>query len=102
MKGSWSGLGARKQLLEVPWLDRHALGPGLLRARLGGLGEVTPGEHRLRARVLDVELDLAALEQRVVVVRLQGTFGGLGRRGLVRGVVGLVEQTQVGLVTEQA
>ena len=59
------GLGGAEQLLELARLDRDQLGAGLLGAGLGGLREVVPGEQDLRARVLEVERDLAALEQDV-------------------------------------
>ena len=58
-------LGVAEQLLELARLDRDDLGAGLLGALLGGLGEVVPGEHQLGPRILEVELDLAPLEQHV-------------------------------------
>ncbi len=58
-------LGLGQQLLERAGLDGDQLGAGLLGAGGGGLLEVAPAEHDLGARVLQVERDLAALEQHV-------------------------------------
>src|SRR3954454_14535718 len=59
------GLGLAEQPLELPGLDDDGLCARLARALLRGGGEVPPGEQRLGRGVLDVELDLAALEQHV-------------------------------------
>ena len=59
------GLGVGEQLLELTRLDEDDLGVGVLGALLGGLAEVAPREQPLGLGVLEVELDLAALEQHV-------------------------------------
>src|SRR3954464_12781826 len=59
------GLGLAEQPLELAGLDDDGLCARLARALLRGGGEVAPGEQRLGPGVLDVELDLAALEQHV-------------------------------------
>jgi hypothetical protein len=58
-------LGLGHQALELARRDEHELAVGLVGARLGRLREVMPGEQDLRARVGEVEADLAALEQHV-------------------------------------
>ena len=62
---SATGSAAPTSCSNLPGLDEHALGAGLLGARLRGLGELVPGEQQLRAGVAEVEADLALLEQRV-------------------------------------
>src|SRR5215216_349210 len=59
------GLRLARQLLELAGLDRDDLGARLLGAGAGGLAEVVPGEQVPRPRVLEVERNLAALEQHV-------------------------------------
>ena len=56
---------AHHELLELAGLDQDRLGAGLLGALRRGLAEAVPREDDLRARVLEVERDLAALEQHV-------------------------------------
>lgn len=54
-----------QQLLELSRGDRYELGPGLLGAPLGRLGEVVPGEQQLALGIAEVEGHLAPLEQDV-------------------------------------
>ena len=59
------GFGCAHGVLELPGRDDQTLGAGVIGAGLGVLGKAVPGEQQLRAGILEIERDLAALEKDV-------------------------------------
>ena len=57
--------GLAHDALELSGLDQHALGAGVIGARLRILSETVPGKKQPGAGVAQVERDLAPLEQHV-------------------------------------